>query len=78
MCRCGGVEVCFHAFLTSALNGQVLVLRLGRFPLGEGARGTHTLNGSVLLCKVVGLSSLTLTTTFNECRETQKLSVDHK
>ena len=61
------------------MDVELLALRLGRFPLGERARGTHTLNGAVLLCKVLGRSSsLTLTTTFSECRETQKLSVDHK
>jgi hypothetical protein len=79
MYRCGGVEVYFHAFFTSALNGsQLLALGFGRFPRGERARGTNTLNEFVLFCKVFGRSSLTLTTTFNECRETQKLSVDHK
>ena len=79
MCRCGGVGEYFHAFLTYVLNGsEFLALRSGRFPLREQGRGTRRLNGSALLCQVFGCSSLTLTTTFSECREKAKLSGDHK
>jgi hypothetical protein len=68
-----GVEVQFHAFLTSALDGgEWSASRLGRFTLREIVPGTHWIGGWVGLR--VGLDAVVKRKIPSPCRDVNLLS----